>query len=107
MPRRWLPLEVLDSAQVLNVAMLTLADVARELGVSRRLVTSWVDSGELRAVERIGRGRGIRIDRAWLDAFLRARERRPPAASARAPTSSSDRPYRTVAEARADLLGKR
>jgi excisionase family DNA binding protein len=55
-----------------RTALLTVAAVASELGVTPRWVHDWIAAGELRAIRRIGRG--FRIRREWLDAFLAERE---------------------------------
>jgi excisionase family DNA binding protein len=72
------------------VELLTVPEVAAELRVSVRTVLAFIASGELRAVQGIGRGRGYRIRREWVDAFLRSHEKRALSgpdeqASARAP----------------------
>jgi len=95
-------------------ALLTVAAVAAELGVRPRWVTERIAAGELRAVRAIGRG--YRVRRDWLDAFIAAREVQPaaPAAPARlvqlgqrgAPPATGA-PFRSVAEARAELLPRR
>lgn len=87
--------------------LLTVADVAHELGVSPRLVTKWIDAGSLRAIEGVGRGRGLRIERAWLDAFIAEREKRT-RTSIPNPRSRATvlLPLRSVRDARAELLGK-
>jgi excisionase family DNA binding protein len=56
--------------------LLTVAAVARELDASPGYVRACIASGDLRAA-RIGRG--YRIRREWLDAFLASREVRPAA----------------------------
>jgi excisionase family DNA binding protein len=68
--------------------LLTVAEAAKILRVTRRWVVAWIDRGELRAIEGIGRGRGLRIDRRWLDEFILARER--------LPNPQAPRPQRTV-----------
>ncbi len=53
--------------------LLTIAEVARRLSVSKRTVTRWIERGEL-AVHRLGRS--IRISEADLSAFLAQRRSR-------------------------------
>lgn len=57
--------------------LLTVKDVADELQVSPRTVLLLVDQGKLRAIEGVGRGRGLRFRREWVEAFLANQERRP------------------------------
>lgn len=57
------------------MVLLTVPEVAAELRVSVRTVLGYIASGELRAIHGIGRGRGYRIRREWVDAFLRAHEK--------------------------------
>ena len=52
--------------------LLTIGQVARELGVSGPWVHARIRAGELRAIR--GIGRGYRVRREWLDAFLCTRE---------------------------------
>jgi excisionase family DNA binding protein len=104
-----------------RTALLTVAAVASELCVTPRWVHDRIAAGELRAIGRIGRG--FRIRREWLDAFLAEREVhgaaatpapvRPTPAPARtapsrqrgAPTTGA--PFRSLGEARAALLPQR
>ena len=50
--------------------MLTVKEVAEELRVSERLVTKWITKGELPAIDL---GKGYRIYRSDLDAFIEKR----------------------------------
>ena len=50
--------------------MLTVKEVAEELRVSERLVTKWITKGELPAIDL---GKGYRIYRSDLDAFIKQR----------------------------------
>ena len=50
--------------------MLSVAEVAEELGVSRETVRVWIRTGELVA---LSIGKGYRISRADLDEFIRRR----------------------------------
>jgi excisionase family DNA binding protein len=54
--------------------LLTLRDVASDLGVSVKTVLGYVRRGELRALRGLGRGLGYRIKREWVEEFLRGRE---------------------------------
>lgn len=56
-------------------ALLTVPEVAAELRVSVRTVLGYIASGDLRALQGVGRGRGYRVRREWVDAFLRSREK--------------------------------
>jgi excisionase family DNA binding protein len=56
-------------------ALLTVPEVAAELRVSVRTVLGYIASGDLRALHGVGRGRGYRIRREWVDAFLHSREK--------------------------------
>lgn len=58
-----------------GVQLLTVAEVAAELQVTKKTVLSFIAAGELRAIQGLGRGLGYRIRREWLDAFLHAREK--------------------------------
>lgn len=49
--------------------LLTTAEVAEALRVTPATVTAWIRSGDLKA-RRLPRGRGYRIHRTELDAFL-------------------------------------
>jgi excisionase family DNA binding protein len=90
---------------------LDVAAVARRLGVSVRLVTRWIDEGELRAIEGVGRGRGLRVAAAWLEAFIEARKPTPLSRSGttRSPVvakcAANEQPFSSVRDARAKLLG--
>ena len=53
-----------------NDPMLTVKEVAQELRVSERLVTKWITKGELPAIDL---GKGYRIYRSDLDAFIEKR----------------------------------
>jgi excisionase family DNA binding protein len=91
--------------------LLCVAAVARRLGVSVRLVTRWIDEGELRAIEGVGRGRGLRVAPEWLDAFIEVRERvasvpaGPRHARGGVECDPSDERFASVRDARAKLLG--
>jgi excisionase family DNA binding protein len=50
--------------------MLTVKEVAAEMKVSERLVTKWINSGELAAIDL---GKEYRIYRSDLDAFIKKR----------------------------------
>lgn len=50
--------------------MLSVAEVAEELGVNRETVRVWIRTGELVA---LSIGKGYRISRADLDEFIRRR----------------------------------
>jgi excisionase family DNA binding protein len=62
-------------------ALLTVPEVAAELRVSVRTVLGFIASGDLRALHGVGRGRGYRVRREWVDAFLRSREKNVPSPS--------------------------
>ena len=56
---------------------LTVVQVAEELQVHKNLVYSWIQSGELPAIDIGRRGKHIyRVSRADLDAFKQARRTR-------------------------------
>ncbi len=88
--------------------LLSVADVARQLGVSPRYVHARIAAHELRAIA--GVGRGFRIRPEWVDAFLASREvaapekvaSRPGARAARR-RPRADQPFKSAAEARAAL----
>ncbi len=97
-----------------RTALLTVAAIASELSVTPRWVYDRIAAGELRAIGRIGRG--FRIRREWLDAFLAEREVRSasatPAPVRAVPTSqrgapTTGAPFRSLSEARAALLPQR
>ena len=89
--------------------LLTLQEVAAELKVSVRGVLGFISRGELRAIEGLGRGRGFRVRREWLEAFLRAREVAVPSPAATPgirlppPARAPQAPFRSVQDARAAL----
>lgn len=91
--------------------LLTIGQVACELGVSGPWVHARIRAGELRALG--GIGRGFRVRREWLDAFLGAREVSPRASLERAGVTArvpSPRPrgraesFASAAHARAALV---
>jgi excisionase family DNA binding protein len=97
-------------------ALLTVAALAAELGVRPRWVTERIAAGELRAVRSVGRG--YRVRRDWLDAFLAAREVQPAAPAAPAPLvlrvepgrrtmPATGAPFRSLRDARDELLPRR
>jgi excisionase family DNA binding protein len=94
------------------VTLLTVAEVASELRISVRTVLGYIAAGELRAVGGIGRGRGYRVRREWLDAFVRSREVAPamvargdnkPGRAERAARDSRKATFTTAREARVAL----
>jgi excisionase family DNA binding protein len=97
-------------AILLRVAvLLTVEDVARELQASPKWVRARIAAHELRAVQRVGRG--FRIRREWLDAFLATLEIAAPAESpgrhpsrGGATASTVRKPFGSVREARAELV---
>jgi excisionase family DNA binding protein len=93
--------------------LLTVRDVARDLGVSVKTVAGYIDRGELRAIQGIGRGLGYRIRREWLEDFLRDREvratgpadvtHRLPGGRERRPRTERPEAFTSVRDARARL----
>jgi excisionase family DNA binding protein len=90
--------------------LLTVAAVAQELGVSERWVHERIRAGELPGLRSVGRG--YRIRRESLDAFLRDREvqtgptpTRLPQARSRSTKSPLAAPFASASEARTTLLG--
>ena len=94
-------------------ALLTLPDVANELGVSVKTVLGFIRRGDLKALQGIGRGLGYRTRREWVDEFLRGRQVAPatPYASSSAPARRARRAekqqpsatFTSVRDARAQL----
>jgi excisionase family DNA binding protein len=77
-----------------RVELLTIQDIARNLGVSTRTVVGYIRRGELRALEGVGRGHGYRVRREWVDAFLHSRELDVPAPTTPSPRGTVPRERR-------------
>lgn len=62
--------------------------------MSVRTVLGYIDSGDLRALHGVGRGRGYRVRREWVEAFLRSREK-----IVASPSAPAHEPARRLAKA--------